>query len=145
MTSNSRPEYRLAVQVLLRRGNQILLLERQNTGFEDGNYGLPAGHIEFGETVKAAAIREAKEEVGVELKESDLQVIGSMHRIDNKTYVDFFLVCHRWDGEIYNSEPEKCSDLMWADLDALPTNMVRYIEIGLSLGTESAWFHQLES
>ncbi len=140
-----KPEYRLAAQVLLRRGNQTLLLKRQNTGYEDGNYGLPAGHIEFGETVKSAAIREAKEEIGVDIEESDLEVVGVMHRIKNVTYVDFFMTCHRWSGEISNREPEKCSELLWTELDDLPPNMVPYVAIGISLGDDPTWFHQLDS
>ncbi len=141
----STPEYRLAAQVVLRRNNQILLLERQNTGYEDGNYGLPAGHIEFGETVKAAARREANKEIGVDINEADLEVTGVMHRIKNVTYVDFFLTCTDWSGDIYNREPKKCRDLKWFDINDLPSNMVPYIAIGLSLGTDSLWFHQYES
>jgi 8-oxo-dGTP diphosphatase len=141
----TKSEYRLAAQVLLRRGNQTLLLKRQNTGYEDGNYGLPAGHIEFGETVKSAAVREAYEETGVNIEEADLEVIGVMHRPKDVTYVDFFLICHKWSGEISNREPEKCSELMWTELDDLPPNMVPYVEIGISLGDDSMWFHQLES
>jgi 8-oxo-dGTP diphosphatase len=145
MISTSTAEYRLAAQVMIRRGNQIILLERQNTGYEGGNYGLPAGHIEFGETVKAAARREPNEEIGVDINEADLEVTGVMHRIKNVTHVDFFLICSEWSGEIYNREPEKCSDLKSVAINNLPSNMVQYIAIGLSLGTDSQWFHQLES
>lgn len=138
-------EHRLAVQVMLLRGDQTLLLKRQNTGYEDGNYGFPAGHIEFGETVISAAVREANEEAGVDIEESDLQVTGVMHRIHRVTYVDFFLTCYKWSGEPFNREPEKCSELKWVKLDDLPGNMVPYIEVGISLGTDQMWFHQLES
>jgi 8-oxo-dGTP diphosphatase len=68
-----------------------------------------------------------------------------MHRIKNVTHVDFFLICSEWSREIYNREPEKCSDLKWVAINNLPSNMVKYIAIGLSLGTDSQWFHQLES
>jgi 8-oxo-dGTP diphosphatase len=42
---------------------QILFLERHNTGFQDGLYGLPAGHIEGYETYFEAIQREIREEV----------------------------------------------------------------------------------
>jgi 8-oxo-dGTP diphosphatase len=145
MTSTTNPEYRLAVQILLRRGNQTLLLERQNTGYEDGNYGLPAGHVEHGETIKSAAVREANEEIGIDIEESNLEVIGVMHRIKRITYVDFFLTCYEWSGTIYNREPEKCSDLKWVDIDDLPANMVPYIATAMPLVNDSMWFHQMES
>ena len=138
-------EYRLAAQVMLLRGNQTLLLKRENTGYEDGNFGFPAGHIEFGETVKSAAAREANEEIGVDIEESNLQVTGVMHRIKKVTYVDFFLTCHKWSGEPFNREPEKCSGLKWVEVEDLPDAMVPYIAIGISLGTDQMWFHQLES
>jgi ADP-ribose pyrophosphatase YjhB (NUDIX family) len=145
MPPQTTPVYRLAAQILLRRGSQTLLLKRQNTGYEDGKYGLPTGHIEFGESVKSAAIRQAKEEIGVDIEESDLDVFGVMHRIKRVTYVDFFLTCQKWSGEISNREPEKCSELVWTDLDDLPPNMVPYVAIGISLGEDSMWFHQLEA
>ncbi len=138
-----QPEYRLAVQVILKQKDQVLLLGRQNTGYEDGKYGLPAGHIEFGETVKSAAVREAAEEVGATIDPDHLAIVGTMHRLQTVTYVDFFLTCSTWTGEIENKEPEKCDGLLWANVNDLPHNMVHYVELGLSLGTTSAWFHQL--
>jgi 8-oxo-dGTP diphosphatase len=66
----------IAVHVFLVHAGCVLLLQRHGTGFEDGNYGLPAGHLEPGESVTHAAIRECREEVGIELEPSDLHAIG---------------------------------------------------------------------
>ena len=43
---------------------EILLHQRKNSGFYDGHYSLVAGHMENGEGIYAAAIREAQEEIG---------------------------------------------------------------------------------
>ncbi|MGB1592331.1 MAG: NUDIX domain-containing protein, partial [Promethearchaeia archaeon] len=41
-----------------RARGQVLLSRRLNTGFRDGQWGLPAGHVNPGESITAAAVRE---------------------------------------------------------------------------------------
>lgn len=95
----------------LLRENHVLLLQRANTGYEDGNYSVVAGHLDGGESVTQAAIREAYEEVGVHLRSPDLTVAGVMHRLSNDERIDFFLVATTWSGSVTNQEPDKCSGL----------------------------------
>ena len=57
--------------VFLHRTNALLLLKRYDTGNEDGKYGLPGGHLEDGESVRHAAVRECRKEIGIDLVESD--------------------------------------------------------------------------
>jgi len=77
--------------------------------------------------VVSAGIREAREEVGLQLNEADLEFAGVMHRQEDDERVDFFLRVMRWQGEPFNSEPDKCDDLRWTEMDALPENMVPYV------------------
>lgn len=79
----------VAVHLFLLRGQEILLLRRYNTGYEDGNYSVPAGHLDGNEEVKAAAIREAKEECGIDLAPADLSLAGVMHRRSFDERIDF--------------------------------------------------------
>ena len=69
-----------AVHLFLLRGGKILLLRRYQTGYEDGNFSVVAGHLDGNETVFEAAMREAREEVGVALAAQDVRAVGVMHR-----------------------------------------------------------------
>ncbi len=113
--------------VLLKEG-KILLLLRQNTGYEDGNYSFVAGHVEKGESFTKAAIREAYEEAGITVDEKDLRVAHIMHRKSKDSErVDVFFMVDRWEGKIENKEPSKCLELSWHPIENLPQNVIPYI------------------
>jgi 8-oxo-dGTP pyrophosphatase MutT (NUDIX family) len=122
-----RATFPVTVHLFLFRENQVLLLRRFNTGFRDGEYSVPAGHLNGGETVIAAAAREAEEEIGVQIEARDTIFSSVMHRIEGDERVDFFVHVHKWQGEPFNAEPEKCDDLYWADVDQLPANTIPYV------------------
>ncbi|MBI3158227.1 MAG: NUDIX domain-containing protein [Chloroflexi bacterium] len=128
----SRFILRSAVHLFFVRGGQILLLRRFNTGYEDGKYSVPAGHLEGGEPVLAAAAREAREEVGVQLDAAGLEVVGVMHRRSEDERIDFFVLADDWEGEPTNAEPDKCDDLRWFPLDGLPENVIPYVRRAIS-------------
>ena len=123
-----RSKFPVAVHLFFLRDKQILLLRRFNTGYEDGNYSVVAGHVDAGETVTQAAIREAKEEVGVILEPTNIQIVHVINRKSEDERIDFFMVISRWVGEIKNNEPQKCDNLSWANLDSLPYNIIPYVK-----------------
>ena len=129
-----------AVHLFLIRDDQILLSRRFNTGYEDGKYSVVAGHLNGDEEVKAAAIREAREEVGIQIAPQDLEVVGVMHRKSNDERVDFFLIVTSWAGEIANREPDKCDQLAWFNVDDLPENVVPYVRRALDNYRQGNWF-----
>lgn len=130
----------VAVHLLLVREGCVLLLRRANTGYEDGNYSVVAGHLDGGETVLAAARREAAEEAGIALEAGDLRVVGVMHCWDGDEYLHCFVAATAWRGEIVNREPEKCDDLAWFPLDALPENTIPYIRRAIENFQAGRWF-----
>ena len=120
----------------------MLLLRRFNTGYEDGNYSVPAGHLEGDETVVQAAIREAREETGMTLAAADVAVIGVMHRKASDERVDFFVAASVWTGEPSNCEPDKCDELRWSSRDKLPANTIPYVRRALENYDKGVWFEE---
>ena len=132
MSEKKRFKSFAAIFLVLMRGREILLLRRANTGYQDGNYSLVAGHLEGGETVKQGIIREAKEEANIDMNLEDLEVVHVMHRYrPAREYFDVYLRAEKWSGEIFNKEPDKCDELKWFDVSKLPDNMVPEIRQAL--------------
>jgi mutator protein MutT len=117
-----------AVYIIFKKDDEILLLRRFNTGYLDGDYSLPAGHVDGGESAVKAAIREAKEEVGVALNEHNLRLVHTLHRISDVPVkherIDLFFEIRKWNGDIKIAEPNKCDELRWVKIEKLPKNMV---------------------
>ena len=121
-----------AYLLLLREGpagTEVLLHLRQGTGYRDGHWAVLAGHVEAGESVLEAAVREAAEEAGVEVALDDLEPLCTVHRtlrgggpIDQRA--DFFLATRRWAGEPRVAEPAKAAAMGFYPLSALPETCV---------------------
>ncbi|MEW6094197.1 MAG: NUDIX domain-containing protein, partial [Chloroflexota bacterium] len=109
----------------------VLLSRRYQTGYMDGHYSLPAGHLDGGETLTQAAIREAREETGLDLAPKDVTFACVLHRFEDEERVDFFVRVVKWNREPVNAEPHKCDDLRWFKLSGLPDNIVPYVRRGL--------------
>lgn len=127
------------VHLILRRGDEVLLARRANTGYADGLWHAPSGHIEDGEDAHRGLIREAYEEIGLQLAPEQLRVALVMqHRgPGGRPRIGWFFeaVCGPGPGEVpgepVNREPDKCSGLAWYPLSALPDAMVAYCRAGL--------------
>ncbi len=137
-----RAEFPIAVHLFMFREEQVLLLRRFNTGYEDGNYSVPAGHLNGGESVRQAMIREAREELGVGIQPGDLIFAGVFHRKSDDERVDFFLSTRLWRGAPQNREPDKCDQIKWFPVDALPENMVPYVRQALLNCRNGILFHE---
>jgi len=125
---------------------KILLQRRQNTGFADGLLDLScSGHVEKGEPMSDTVLRECAEELGLTLKKQDLRFVCFIHKRDgDKIYYYGYFVCDNFEGELRIMENEKCSQLLWADIENLPSDVIpdrvtavnayfdgtRYIEYG---------------
>jgi 8-oxo-dGTP diphosphatase len=122
------------VHVILRRDEQILLLRRAGNVYASGKLCLPSGHLEQGESILDAAIRETREEVGIVLDPADLRLVLSIHqRNPDKRHsrVGFVFEPGLWDGEPARCEPAKCSEFLWVNPDDLPADTVEYTAAAL--------------
>ncbi len=122
-----RARFPTTVHLFFFRHGQVLLLRRFQTGYRDGEYSVPAGHLDGNETVRAAAQREAAEEVGVRIETGDLRFSSVMHRNEGDERIDFFVEVLAWAGEPVNKEPHKCDELRWVDVHSLPANTIPYV------------------
>jgi ADP-ribose pyrophosphatase YjhB (NUDIX family) len=130
--AKERPKAIPTVYLILLRNNKILMSRRFNTGFQDGNYSFPAGHLDsVDEPCKQAIAREAKEEINVEIDLEDLELVHVSHRMQieptNERRINLFFMARKWRGEPKIMEPDKCDDLSWFDIDKIPSNTIPYI------------------
>ena len=127
-----RPRVIPTVYLVLTEDNRILLSRRYNTGFQDGKYSLPAGHLSGDEeTFTQATVREGKEEIGVKIDPADLELVHVVHRRQtmptNERRINLFFAAKKWEGEPTIMEPDKCDDLKWFDFNGLPRNTIPYV------------------
>lgn len=120
--SDQRFLARSAVFVAVLNGaGDVLLQRRANTGYMDGWYDLPSGHVEQDEPVLAAAVRELKEEANIDAKEADLQLWHvNQFSANGQYYYNFFFIAKHWQGTPQIMETEKCDDMGFFALGALP-------------------------
>ena len=131
-----------SVYLLFIKDDQILMLRRANTGYEDGNYGLVAGHLDKGESLREGMVREAKEESGVDIAIDDLILKTTMHRRQVDERIDYFFQPTKWTGEIINVEPHKCDDLSWFPLNDLPDNIIPYIRQAIECARDGIFYSE---
>jgi 8-oxo-dGTP diphosphatase len=116
----------LGVLVLLKKENKVFLIERANTGWCDGLWGIPGGKLDGQETLRQAAAREAHEEIGVVIQPEHLQLLHVSHLRwePGKELIMFTFMPSEWQSEPYNKEPHLHSNASWLDLNNLPTNII---------------------
>ena len=118
-----KPEFYAAVYAIIENEKwEILFMKRQNTWFKDGHFQVPAGHLEWEETVKYWFIREMEEELWIKIEEKDCEIKHISHRVsrqnnwENRVYFDYYIEAKKYFWEIKNTEPEKCSELRFVDI-----------------------------
>jgi len=126
-----------AAYVVLRRGDRVLLQRRRGTGYRDGHWAVLAGHVDLGESVHEAAVREALEEAGVRIAAADLVPLTALHRFERggpavEQRIDLFFTATRWIGEPTLREPDKAEAMGWFDLRRLPEPLVPHEQLVLA-------------
>ncbi|HUC90176.1 MAG TPA: NUDIX domain-containing protein [Patescibacteria group bacterium] len=123
-----------AVYLIIRKDGRLLMMRRYRTGYCDGMYSLPAGHLDGGESAVSALMREAKEEADLDVAPEDLHLVHTMHRLAQEAdyeRIDLYFEATKWHGQPKIMETDKCDDLQWFDLGHLPKNITP--EVGHAL------------
>jgi 8-oxo-dGTP diphosphatase len=108
-------------------------------------YALPGGHLQRGEGVIECAVREVREETGIDIVASLVRPAAVMPYLSlsegqHQQGVDFIMTCDQFSGEPKLGEPDRADDLGFWPPDALPHNTVPYIRRALELAVSGEWF-----
>ena len=120
-----------AVYLILRKGDKILLMRRQGSGYYDGWYSVPAGHVEAGELPLEGLVREIVEELDIVIDPKDTKLVHIMYRTksdETGDRADLFFLSTKWSGELRIMEPNKCDDIKWFPINALPEKMMHHVK-----------------
>ena len=117
---------RVGVGVYIFNQNKQVLLGLRKSKHGENTWCPPGGHMEFGETNEQAAIREAKEETNLDLNPQDIELCGVTNDFfpeNNRHYITLHFFCHDFKGAPELTEPDKCVQWQWFDIDKLPENL----------------------
>ena len=120
--------------MLIMDNNKVLLQKRKGSKLWPGYYALPAGHINEGENQYDALIREAKEELDIEIDlkniiNSYVVLRRNFFEIDGKKlepYIDYYFEISKYKGTPKIVEFNKCEELIWASIEDLPEPFINY-------------------
>lgn len=143
--SKERFMLKSAVYLIPIKNGKVLLSRRFNTGWMDGKYSLVAGHLDGGETITDAMVREAFEEANIKINKKDLIPVKVIHRMseaETGEYVDFFFIVKKWKGTPTIMEPDKCDDMSWFPIGKLPKNTLAYVRKVIETRNEKPVFFE---
>ena len=119
--------------------NQVLLGLRKSNHAHD-TWCPPGGRMEYGETNEQAAIRETKEETGLNILPEDISLetaTNDFFKESGKHYITLHMFCKKFSGSPQVMEPDKCAEWKWFDLDNLPENLM--LPVKNFLRTKNRW------
>lgn len=126
--------FKSAIHMIITKKDKVLVQKRKGSKLWPGYYALPAGHIDEGENQYDALVREAKEELGININlEKIINSYAVLRRdyfeIDGKKlepYIDFYFEIKEYEGIPKIMEEDKCDELFWADINNLPEPFINY-------------------
>ncbi|MFJ3728222.1 NUDIX domain-containing protein [Streptomyces sp. NPDC090045] len=138
MSGGARHTVPVDVHLILRRngesGPEVLLSRRAGPVYASGLWHLPSGHLDPDEDMVEAVIREAREETGVLIAVEDVTAAVTVHHrppAGSRSRLGVFFEVRQWAERPRIMEPDRCNDMDWYPLDALPAPMVAYCRAGL--------------
>lgn len=121
MVKEDNKRIKIGCNGLIIKKNEILLGLRTNC-YGEGNYGIPGGHLEYGETIENAVKRELEEELGIKVLKLSFNSIIDEPR-ENEHYIQINFLIEEYRGKVEIKEPHKCKEVRWFDINNLPSNL----------------------
>ncbi|MFX0135116.1 MAG: NUDIX hydrolase [Candidatus Hodarchaeota archaeon] len=124
----------VGVGILLVRDNHLLLVKRKFDP-DAGYWSIPGGHLDLGEKVETAAMREAFEETGFKVKVSKLAGIINKIMYDNEGKIEYHYVLINYFVEQIEGDPNQPPKAADDALDArfVPFNQLKTYKLTESL------------
>lgn len=111
---------KIGVGVIVNKDGKILMQQRRNA-HGDGTWSFPGGHLEWGESPEECAIRESREEMGIEIRDvKPAAFTNDIFSEEDKHYVTLFMTAKITSGEPRIMEPDKTTDMGWFAWDEMP-------------------------
>jgi 8-oxo-dGTP diphosphatase len=134
--------FKVGSNALVFRDGAVLLGLRKNC-YSAGNWGLPGGHVEIGESLADAVARELLEETGMTATRFEFANVVNRPR-DDAHYV--LVSFHAIDvlGEPELREPDRCEEWRWFSGEELPKNIVESHHKQITLFKEGGIFSEVK-
>ena len=107
--------------IILDNSKQKILLGKRKNCFGAGSWGLPGGHLEFGESFEDAIAREMLEETGLIAKRVKVFSAFNTPALPDSHHVQIGCIVEEYEGIPEIIEPDKCEELGFYALDELPS------------------------
>jgi 8-oxo-dGTP diphosphatase len=120
--------------VLIMDGTKVLLSQRKLT-FAVGTWAPPGGHLEYGESFEACALREAEEETGLVVRDVSLGTVTStVYEEEEGHYVSILMVAQYAGGQPVSTETEKYGEWQWFEWGKLPQPLFPSLQQAIDAG-----------
>jgi len=131
----------VGVALLDNQGN--VLLGKRKGSHGAGEWALPGGHLEYGESFADTAMRELEEELGPDIKYNGLHVVSVINLLEYmpKHYVDIGMVAYYNGGTPKVMEPDKVETWEWHSVYNLPSPMFSTVTRILNAASGGARFY----
>ena len=111
---------RVGVGVFIFKDGKFLMGQRHGA-HGAGSWSVPGGHLEFNESPQETAIREVREETGLEIANVTFAAVtNDVFADEGKHYVTLWMKSDWASGEPAITEPDKFIEQRWVDFDHLP-------------------------
>ena len=140
--SNPRPRIGIGV-ILLNPAGQVLIGKRE--GSHAPYWSIPGGYLEPGETFETAAIREVKEETGLDIVNPTVLCVANnleTYKAEGLHVISVCLLAKEFSGTLTLMEPDKCSGWRWSNPADLPEPHFEASHLAIACYLEKKFYRQ---